>query len=86
MLLSLSFEGKTQLSVVKFCMIRYPPTPDKLLAAQKFGCAVSRAPGPAEFYCHSAQLMWFNEDHDLIPTREADYLLLQEEEYFTRDM
>lgn len=59
----------------KSCMMWYPPTGNKLLAALKFACAVFRAPGPAQFYCHSAQLMWFNEDHDLIPARVADYLL-----------
>lgn len=61
--------AECELPVAKFCMIWYPPTPDK------FGCAVSRAPGPAQFYCHSAQLTWFSEDHDLIPAREGDYLL-----------
>lgn len=46
-----------------------------MLAALKFSCAVSQAPGPAQFYCHSAQLTRFNEDDDLIPAREDDYLL-----------
>lgn len=77
MLLFLSFEGKIaecELPMAKFCMIWYPPTWDKLLAALKFDCAVPRAPGPAQFYCHSPQVTWFNDHQEYKPSCQGSWL------------